>query len=596
LPAAAFPAERSLRLLASDGYYPGVPVFVRVEVREPDGSFAHSLWDAEAELTASLPGVTLTPARVPLRNGLGSALVAVAAPAANPDFEIRAAIAAEGLEAQRELRSLAAEPVAAVVGDVAGPLTEWSGVIHVTGNVTVPAGRTLRVLPGTLVLIDGLPSGENAPRLTVRGKLESLGTELSPVSFTARDPTRAWGEIRHEAAEPSLYRHTMISRAGNSPRGGHTDTGPAVRSTDSAIRFENSSISDTVGKSMTAGGSSLEFVETLLTRSVMGPEVGSTALIFERSYALEFRGTDDNDGIYLHDQDAGQVIRLTDSVFAGGDDDAIDTLGSDVLIEGCIVRDFDGPDADTKGISIFSGEVTIRRCLVVGNAIGVSAKGQSSGATVHIDRTTITDNRTVGIQADDKYGVPNLRIRIFVTSSIIREADAVRTDYPQFPDDIQIRFSDVSEPWSGEGNLLADPMFQAPAARDYQLLADSPCIDAGDPAADLDGDGTRADMGAFPRFQGPAPATFVRGRVNGDPSTDLSDGVAILLYLFAGGTTLDCADAADVNDDGFLNLTDAVYLLDALFRGGEAIAEPAGSCGADPTGADGLGCDRAGCS
>ena len=46
-------------------------------------------------------------------------------------------------------------------------------------------------------------------------------------------------------------------------------------------------------------------------------------------------------------------------------------------------------------------------------------------------------------------------------------------------------------------NIFMDPCFVNPLLRDYHLLAESPCIDAGDPNAPLDPDGTVADIGAF---------------------------------------------------------------------------------------------------
>ncbi len=49
----------------------------------------------------------------------------------------------------------------------------------------------------------------------------------------------------------------------------------------------------------------------------------------------------------------------------------------------------------------------------------------------------------------------------------------------------------------GDGNIDSDPLFADPDNGDFHLTADSPCIDAGDPEAPLDPDGTRADMGAF---------------------------------------------------------------------------------------------------
>jgi hypothetical protein len=326
----------------------------------------------------------------------------------------------------------------------------------------------------------------------------------------------------------------------------------------------------------------------------MGPEVGGTAILFERSWAIEMEGTDDNDAIYLHDQKAGQSIVLRGSVFGWCEDDGVDTLGSVVTIEDCIVRDLHGTDADAKGISVLQGEVVVDRCLVVDNEVGISAKGNgTTGATVRIDRTTVigTDGQ-IGIQAEDKYGLPNLRILYFVRDAIIQAPVAVRSDYlTKFPDDIEITYSDLSQPWKGTGNLVADPLFADALAKDFRLRAGSPCIDAGDPAAAADPDGTRADMGVFP-FTHTGP-TFVRGRVNGDGEVDLSDAVAVLFHLFAG-RELGCLEAADGNDDGNLDISDAVAILDHLFGAGPVLPAPSGTCGADPT-ADALGCEAPVC-
>ena len=99
------------------------------------------------------------------------------------------------------------------------------------------------------------------------------------------------------------------------------------------MTLEHCAISDNDGKIMQASGSELTVRDTLFSRSVMGPEINGTAILFEGSYTMEMIGPDDNDGIYLHNQQSGQDITLRNCVVARTTDDGIDTLGSTVTIE-----------------------------------------------------------------------------------------------------------------------------------------------------------------------------------------------------------------------------------------------------------------------
>ena len=84
-------------------------------------------------------------------------------------------------------------------------------------------------------------------------------------------------------------------------------------------------------------------------------------------------------------------------------------------------------------------------------------------------------------------------------------------------------------------------------------------------------------------------ADFIRGDANDDGSIDITDGVFILDWLFAGGSEPGCLSAADANDNSSVDLSDAIYTLGFLFLGGRAPGEPFPGCGRDPT-EDGLGC------
>ena len=104
---------------------------------------------------------------------------------------------------------------------------------------------------------------------------------------------------------------------------------------------------------------------------------------------------------------------------------------------------------------------------------------------------------------------------------------------------------------------------------------------------DVDFTGWQVGTGGAPVFR--------RGDANADGATNLADAVATFNFLFTGGDTPTCLDAADTNDaDDALNLTDGVYLLNFLFLGGGAPPLPGPfDCGPEPAGSTiTFGCDR----
>ncbi|HVR74134.1 MAG TPA: hypothetical protein VMT52_07380 [Planctomycetota bacterium] len=103
--------------------------------------------------------------------------------------------------------------------------------------------------------------------------------------------------------------------------------------------------------------------------------------------------------------------------------------------------------------------------------------------------------------------------------------------------------------------------------------------------------GSIADGWSLTIRTGTQSTPFRRGDSNQDGALNLTDAVATLAALFQGGAQPACADAADADDNGSVSLTDAVYTLNHLFRAGLAPPAPgAETCGVDPS-EDGLSCD-----
>jgi hypothetical protein len=432
---------------------------------------------------------------------LGSALISFSG---TSDFTLTATVGT--LQTNRLLQDLTGTPVSTIGGTLPGSTTFWSGVMRITNDIVVPAGHTLTIGSNTLVLLD-----PGSVDIFVNGSIQSLGTELAPITFTCASNNLRWGQIRFTNAAPSLFRHTSVTRGGTGPAEGHTATCPVFRPLNSKLVFESCSIADhaevrrgaagfgTPGKAMYAIGSNLSFDDCLLQRCRMGPEIEGTALILTNSYILDMFGPDDADGIYLH---TGNSMSIDRCVIAYGDDDGIDTLGANVSVANTIIRNWSNLGEDAKGISIFSGEARIRRCLIVDSTVSIAAKTTpGDSARVSINDSTITgiSNSVVAAFKSNATG-PVIDIRI--TNCIMRCLDAVKSDFG--PTNFTIRYCNISETWPGEGNDSADPLWVDAAAHDFHLRPFSPCIDAGSPLSPLDPDGSPGDKG-YNIFIPPAP-------------------------------------------------------------------------------------------
>lgn len=61
---------------------------------------------------------------------------------------------------------------------------------------------------------------------------------------------------------------------------------------------------------------------------------------------------------------------------------------------------------------------------------------------------------------------------------------------------------------------------------------------------------------------------FIRGDANSDGNIDITDAVYTLNYLFMGGLSPPCEDAADTDDSGKIDISDTILILNYLFTGG----------------------------
>ena len=94
----------------------------------------------------------------------------------------------------------------------------------------------------------------------------------------------------------------------------------------------------------------------------------------------------------------------------------------------------------------------------------------------------------------------------------------------------------------------------------------------------------------------PASANdFTRGDANHDHTITIADVIFILQFVYQAGPAPECMDAADVNDDGLIDIGDPIKLLGQYFAHGFFNTDlPPEHCGPDPS-TDNLSRDATSC-
>ena len=172
-----------------------------------------------------------------------------------------------------------------------------------------------------------------------------------------------------------------------------------------------------------------------------------------------------------------------------------DASGSTIKVVGFDVQrtTFEGFTVygNASSTAIQATEVDLKRCIVIGD--GQTGLGLGSSELVRADHCTV-------------YGFH------VGAGTTLHGASVVFSNSIVYGNDIDIGDATVTYTWYASSiygpSGLGPPDFFDGTGHDYHLLASSGCIDAGDPAAPLDPDGSRADMGAVPFDASYAPFTI----------------------------------------------------------------------------------------
>jgi hypothetical protein len=341
---------------------------------------------------------------------------------------------------------------------VSGELTNfgWSGVIQVDANVTVPAGETLTIEPGTIVMTALDRS------IIVDGAIEvAAGGPMTLFTSIDEEP---WGGIVINGSA-SFENAAFVNGGGNEGRAfGHSGSQPVIFGEAANVTLRDIVIQDGPGKALGGRGGQWTIEGSLFTRLDTGGEFDRVELNITGSQWMDFPTIDapvmddDNDGIYLlGDSSAEQpLITITNTTFIGGADDGIDHNGSRVQITGGYFEGFANECIATSS----GGTVNISDTLLSGCAQGLEAG--YGGPQVTGDHLLIR-NSGIGVRIGDNYSDrPDYSGTITLTDSIIQSngeyalRNFVLTDMAPRPGAISISTSvvDRDEVEVGDGNVI----------------------------------------------------------------------------------------------------------------------------------------------
>jgi len=459
------------------------------------------------------------------------------------------------------LLSFTAPLRASIIYVSGGQTGTWpADTVVVTGEVRVPPGQTLTILPGVEVLFSVY-----CKLIVDNGAvLNAVGTEADSIRFDALPPNSSWHGLRFLSASSSscleychithgaamgsgadiygggIYvnnssptvRNCLIDRCIADPGGYWWGTGGGIALFYSNAQILNSRISGNTA--MHGGGISADHCYQLVIKgntisgniSVIGsgggvrlwdanPEISGNII---SGNSATGGGYGVGGGICIWAGSAPVIahnIIIGNSANAGGGILAESSSIYYVIAENYIAEN----SAIDHGGGISCMPYIGFNYLISGNTIkgnssvlggGIYYNGEANASIVGNLFSANTATFGGGIYCDEAFpGLSGNTISANIAQSgggmysLSSNPNLVNCILwgnvgQQITGAANITYTDIQEGYAGVGNINVHPAFVDPVQCDYRLQWGSPCIDAGDPNLFYnDPDGTRADMGAY---------------------------------------------------------------------------------------------------
>lgn len=364
-------------------------------------------------------------------------------------------------------------PVATTVALTAAD-APWS----LESSMTVPAGQVLLMAPGArLRLASGV-------RLTVLGRVLWLGSADAPLTIDGDAPGYDTIALR---GGPHVIAHASFSLGS-----GLLTVGPTTAEvTLEDLRFdawqENALRLDKTAYTTLARA---EFGADTPVELQSGEALYGNLSSILLTESIFWPTTSNDDSLDLENCPPGLPARIVGNVFLGGLDDAIDLDICPALVDGNFIQNYQPPPGPIAvlnggGVTGQQSAVVLVNNVILGCRHGVGFK---DGSHVTLAHTTIT-GCGIGVSLYKTDPSAKLSSMLAINALVYGnsdtedgaphdiELDGAWTGFPGplDPGLLDARYCIFGQPWPGDGNLVADPL--------WQLVDGVPRLQPGSPAA-----------------------------------------------------------------------------------------------------------------
>lgn len=368
-----------------------------------------------------------------------------------------------------------------VSGNVSGTWGEQDSLYYVVGDVTVPEGQSLTILPGVEVRF------MDHYRFTVQGGISAEGTAEDSIKFVyyyGYQPG-AWWYIEFDNVIPgtAVLNYCLIE---SGDRAADLNYGQVTFNHCRMQGFANS------------------------------PIYGEHAQIFLNDCVVTESG---GSGLYLRYETSAILVNCEVTYHSGSSGHGINADGVQTI---SVAGGYIGHNAGRGVYCLNAASVALDSVSVAEN--GSSGIHLLSCDQAMVSRVAAYDNGIHGILlASTMMIAHNLTVSsngadgilvstdgwLQVSSSIIDHNAGYGVDvssgtaYLAYNDAYMNTSGNYLNCSAGTGSIEEDPLYVSLISRDFHLLEGSPCIDAGSPTDPEDPDGTTTDMGAYFYDQSP---------------------------------------------------------------------------------------------